>query len=98
MKARYGFNSQSNAAMKKEIRRQIAEQEEVYIRGIDVMFLWALHKEFGFGKERLIRAYKAIGREYEAMRKFFETDEVFPAEFKLREIGVDISELRDEKI
>lgn len=97
MKARYGFNSQSNAAMKKEIRRQIAEQEEKYIQGIDVMFLWALHKEFGFGKERLIRAYKAIGREYEAMRQYFETDEVFPAEFKLRDIGVDIDKLRNDE-
>lgn len=98
MKARYGFSSQSNAAMKKEIRRQIAEQEKIYIQGIDVMFLWALHKEFGFGRERLIRAYKAIGREYEEMRRFFETDEVFPAEYKLREIGVDINKLRNDDL
>ena len=96
MKARYGFSSQSNAAMKKEIRRQIAEQEKIYIQGIDVMFLWALHTEFGFGRERLIRAYKAIGREYEEMRRFFETDEVFPAEYKLREIGVDIEKFRND--
>lgn len=96
MKARYGFSSQSNAAMKQEIRRQIAEQEKIYIQCIDVMFLWALHKEFGFGRERLIRAYKAIGREYEEMRRFFETDEVFPAEYKLREIGVDIEKFRND--
>ena len=62
------------------------------------MFLWALHKEFGFGRERLIRAYKAIGREYEEMRRFFETDEVFPAEYKLREIGVDINKLRNDDL
>jgi hypothetical protein len=96
MKARYGFSSQGSAAMKKEIRRQIAEQEDKYIKGIDTMFLWALHVEFGFGKKRLERAYKAIGREYEQMRKFFETDEVFPAEYKLKEIGIDMEKLRNE--
>jgi hypothetical protein len=96
MKARYGMSSQSNAAMKKEIRRQIIEQEKAYMRGLDTMILWALHVEFGFGKGRLERAYKAIGREYEEMRRFFESDDTFPAEYKLKEIGVDMEKLRDE--
>ena len=30
------------------------------------------------------------------MRKFFETDEVFPAEYKLRAIGVDINKFRND--
>ena len=96
MKARYGMTSQGRSAMVKEINRQIAEQEEKYIRGIDTMILWMLHVEFGFGKQRLERAYKAIGREYEEMRKFFETDDTFPAEYKLKEIGVDMEKLRNE--
>ena len=55
MKARYGFNSQSKAAMKQEIRRQIVEQKEIFMNGIDAVILWFLHAELGHGKIRLER-------------------------------------------
>ena len=96
MKARWKGSESQNAAMKKEIRRQILEQEDEYFKGIDTMVLWALHSEFDFGKQRLERAYKAIIREYKQMKNFYAMDDTYPAEYKLKEIGIDMEKLRKE--
>ena len=96
MKSRYGFTSQGKKAMVKEINRQILEQQEKFLQDIDVMVLWTLRKELGFGKKRLERFYKAVLRNYKELCKVYEMDDVYPAEYKLREIGVDIDKLRNE--
>lgn len=96
MKSRYAFNSQSRDAMKKEINRQILIQQDKLMNGIDAMVLWTLHNELGFGKKRLERFYKAVCSNYLEMCAFFETDDTYPAEQKLREIGVDLDRLRKE--
>ena len=96
MKARYGFNSQSRSAMKQEIRRQIVEQKEIFMDGIDAVILWFLHAELGHGKTRLERDYKRICEVYREMCRFYETDETFPAELKLKEMGIDVEKLRKE--
>lgn len=96
MKARYGFASQSKKAMIREINRQILEQEDKFIQGLDAMILWTLREELGFGKKRLERFYKAVIRSYKEMCKFYEMDDTYPAEYKLREIGVDLDKLRKD--
>ena len=96
MKSRYGFTSQGKKAMVREINRQILEQEDKFSRGIEIMVLWTLYKELGFGKKRLKRFYKAIIQNYKDMCKFYEMDDTFPAECKLRDIGIDVDELRKE--
>ena len=96
MKARWGCNSNQSTAMKKEIRRQIFEQENIYLKGVDSMILWMLHVEFGFGKKRLEQAYKAFAREYDEMRILYETNDTYPAEYKLKQLGVDMNELRKQ--
>lgn len=77
------------AAMRKEIARQGKE----FSTSIQTMLLWVLHKHYGFGKKRLEQFFMTFLAEYEDMCNFFETDDVFPAEYKLREIGVDVAEL-----
>lgn len=96
MKPRYNPTPQSKKAMILEINRQIVEQENKFIQGIDAMILWTLHKELGFGKKRLERFYKAVIRNYKELCKYFEMDDTYPAEQKLREIGVDLDKLRKE--
>lgn len=96
MKARYGMSSQSNAAMKKEIKRQIQEQEENYFDGLMAIMLWSMHINRGYGTKRLKEVYSEVWDTYNKMREFFETDDTFPAEYKLKEIGIDMEKLRDE--
>lgn len=83
-------------ALNKEIRRQMLEQESRYLQGFDAVFLWGLHVIFGFGAERLKRAYKGVIRVYREMRDYYEMEGSFPAETKLKEIGLDMDELRKE--
>lgn len=96
MKARYGMSSQSNAAMKKEIKRQILEQEENYFDGLMATMLWSMHINRGYGAKRLEEVYDEVWETYDKMRKFFETNDTFPAEYKLKEIGVDMEKLRNK--
>ena len=96
MKARYGMSSQSNAAMKKEIKRQILEQEENYFDGLMAIMLWSMHINRGYGAKRLEKVYYEVWETYDKMRKFFETNDTFPAEYKLKEIGVDMEKLRNK--
>jgi hypothetical protein len=96
MKARYGFTSQGKKAMISEIKRQIKEQEDEYIRGIDAVFLWWAYTELGYRKKRLIRSYKSFIRTYKEMCEYYQMDDTYPAEYKLREIGVDLDSLRKD--
>ena len=98
MKARYGFTSQSKKAMIQEINRQIVEQEDKFIQNIDALILWTLHKELNFGKKRLERFYRAVIKNYKSLCEYFEMDDTYPAEYRLRQIGVDIDKLRKEKL
>ena len=76
------------------MKAEIARQGRAFSKDIQTMLLWTLHKHYGFGKMRLEKFYVTFLREYEEMCRFFETDEVFPAEYKLRQIDVDVDELQ----
>lgn len=96
MKARYGTTSQGRSAMVKEINRQIIEQEENYFDGLMAIMLWSMHINRGYGAKRLEEVYGEVWETYDEMRGFFETNDTFPAEYKLKEIGVDMEKLRNE--
>ena len=96
MKARYRFSDGETAAAKKEIRRQIVEEKESFMRGVDAQILWTLHNTLGLGKIRLKRVYRDIIRDYIEMCEFFETTGTIPAEIKLARLGVNLDELRKE--
>lgn len=97
MKARHRFSDSGNAAAKKEINRQIVEQKEKFMKGVDAQILWTAHTLLGFGKKRLERLYRAIIRDYIEACEFFETTDTFPAELKLEKLGVNLEELRKEQ-
>lgn len=96
MKARYGFTSQGKKAMIQEINRQILEQQNKFIEDIDAMILWTLRLELGFGKKRLERFYRAVIRNYKEMCEYYQMNDTYPAEYHLRQIGVDLDKLRKE--
>ena len=81
-----------------EINRQLLEQEEKYSLDLDAMILWTLHKCYGFGKKRLEDFYRAMVEEHIRMRKFYEMNDTYPEQYKLREIGVDVAALNQEMI
>lgn len=82
--------------LQREIRKYLLDEESRYLQGVDAVFLWGLHVIFGFGAERLKRAYKGVIRVYKQMRDYYEMEGSFPAETKLKEIGLDMDELRKE--
>lgn len=96
MNARIRLTAKEEKIMLKEIKREIVAQRKEFFHDIDTMILWTLHVELGFGKKRLERFYHAVIRNYREMCKTFEMDNPYPAECKLKEIGVDMDELRKE--
>jgi hypothetical protein len=93
VKARWTGTNGQQAAMKKEIRRQILEHEENYTLGVLAVLMWSRHVNEGHGKVRLERMFNEFWSLYWEMREFYEMDGSFPAEHKLKEIGIDIDEL-----
>lgn len=93
MKARWAGTDGQQAAMKREIRRQIIEHETNYTLGVLAVLMWSRHVNEGLGKIRLERIFYDFWSLYREMRDFYEMDGSFPAEYKLREIGIDIDEL-----
>lgn len=96
MKARYGFTPQGRKAKDREIKRQILEAQDELIRDIDAVFLWTLRTELGFGKKRIERIYSAVIRNFKEMCEFYAMNDAYPAVYHLREIGVDLDQLRKE--
>lgn len=97
MRANYNrVSSKQKDIIHKEIDRQLLERRKELFHDIDTMILWTLHVELGFGKKRLERFYHAVIRNYREMCANFEMDTPYPAECKLKEIGVDLDELRSK--
>lgn len=86
-------------AMNLEINRQIAESERKHINDLDILVLYVLHAHLGFGKKRLRRFYEAFNAEHKKLVERYEMpdDNVWLADYKLKEIGVDVAAWNDEK-
>ena len=86
-------------ALQLEIERQIAEQRERLEKEIEIVTLYALHEEFGFGKVRLHRFYKSFAKTFNDLIKRYEmdqTDGIWLCEKMLSDHGVDLNKWRDE--
>lgn len=86
-------------AMELEINRQIAESERQYASDLDTLVLYALHVHLGFGKKRLRRFYEAFTVEHNKLIEHYEMpdDNVWLADMKLKQIGVDVTAWSAEK-
>lgn len=84
---------QERMAMKLEINRQIAEQNEKNKENIDAMILYVLMAHYGWKKQRLHKFWKAFITEFETLQEHYQnTQPEYLAHEKLKEIGVDIHE------
>ena len=79
-------------ALDLEVRRAIAAEEQKFDRAMDAMVLYTLHREFGFGKDRLRRFYEAFlaGRNELIERYQSPEDNAWIAEQELKRLGVDL--------
>ena len=94
MNVRIPTNNVLSVAARREIKRQILEAQNQYDDLSDALMLWTLHTEFGFGKDRLERFYRAFLAQNKELQKYYMTDSVFPANAKLEALGVDLKEMR----
>ncbi len=84
-------------ALDREIDRQIDERRNEFLRDADAMILYTLHKEFGFGKKRLIKFFKTFIDDYEKFIDDYQVEGHWMAAYRLKELtGLDIDELHKE--
>lgn len=78
-------------AMDMEIKRQLREYDEKHAIELEALFLWVLHKEFGFGEKRLRRLHDNFAPAIEELLARYEMDDdVWLCTKMLKDDGIDI--------
>lgn len=87
------LTAKERKAMEIEIKKQLAEAERRHTNDLDAMVLYALHKHLGWGKKRLRDFYEAFTVEHNKLIEYYAMpeDNVWLADKKLKEIGVDVA-------
>lgn len=84
-------------ALDAEVNRQLKEKKNEFLMDADAMILYTLHKEFGFGKQRLIKFFKTFINDYEKFIDEYDVEGRWMAAYRLKEAtGLDIEELHKE--
>lgn len=94
------FTASEQKAIDMEIQRQLADYDKKHADELDSMILWQLHEQLGFGPKRLKRFYKNFAPAVEELRKRYEiedSDQVWLCTRKLKEYGIDLEKLRNER-
>ncbi len=73
-----------------ELRKQMIETNEDYVRDLDVSVLWALHRYYGWGVKRLHDFYIRRTMEYLRLSDFYLMDDLYLETKKLTELGCDL--------
>lgn len=86
-------------AMDEEIKSQLLLYDEMHENNVDSIILYSLHKEFGFGKDRLRRFYDCVKVHYQDLVNHYENED--DAEFVcmkiLKDIGVDVAQWNKDR-
>lgn len=93
----YVLRGPGQKAMEDEIKRQILEQQDRLELDIDAAILWTLHVSCGFGPKRLEKFYYDLIRIWKEMRRQYEDEDSYAERYKLKELGVNVEKLREEK-
>lgn len=94
------FSKSEQKAVDREIMSQIAIMNTENSIELDAIILWCLHKEFGFGKERLLRFYNCYTEEMNKLNERYrdlDNDFVLENTHNLVDYGVDIISLYNDK-
>lgn len=100
MKCKTPFTNKQLKAVEGEVRRAIVKQDIKYAKGYDAAVLWVLHKEFGFGAQRLKKVFDKFFEHRAHIRERYladDDDDAFICQRALLSVGVDMDELYKEK-
>jgi hypothetical protein len=100
MKARIPqITKKQKAAVLEEARRQMAALLPIVIKNLEVIILWQLHTNCGFGKKRLMRFFDDMTAMVRDDLDFYnfshDSDAVWLYKRNLKEIGIDLDSLKD---
>ena len=86
-------------AMNAKINEQIIATHRQFTDDFDYMILRVLHDHFGFGPQRLRKAYDLFVQDNEALVKHYEMDDAgaFIARKEMNAIGCNIEEWNKER-
>lgn len=88
-----GLNKAEQRALDQEIKRQIVEYDTQHSIDNDSSILWMLHVHFGFGPQRLKKAWKLFYTENIKLREHYMMDVEdggWLCRQKLKDIGCDV--------
>ena len=94
------FNTKEQDAINREIFKQLAEYDRTHVKEIDALVLWELREMTGFGYKRLKEFYMRFGNAINSLLDRYELkhdDSVWLAQYKLKEIGIDLDEWEEER-
>ena len=95
------LNAKEKKALDIEMKKAAAKTLDNMEKDIDVMILWQLHIQEGWGKKRLERFYRDFSNAYDQLKRYYEVGDNEPGTYicdkQLKEIGVDVEELAKEK-
>ncbi len=89
------LNKAEQRALDQEINRQIVENDRRFDMDKESSILWMLHVHFGFGPQRLKKAWELFYSETLKLREYYQMepeDDGWLARKKLMEIGCDIEQ------
>ena len=96
------FNKAEKRALYKAIGEQIVEMDRQMELDRDSSILWMLHEQFGFGHDRLFKAWKLMYADNKKLQAHYEMgpeDGGWLCRRKLKEYGVDLERwYKDEGI
>lgn len=96
------FNKDERRALHKAIGEQVAEMDRQMELDRDSSILWMLHEQFGFGHDRLFKAWKLMYADSKKLQDRYEMgpeDGGWLCRQKLKEYGVDLERwYKDEGI
>lgn len=87
------FNKAEQVAIHKALGEQIVEMDRQMELDRDSSILWMLHEQFGFGHDRLFKAWKLMYEDTKKLQKRYELgpeDGGWLCRQRLKELGVDL--------
>jgi hypothetical protein len=96
---RVELTAKERKALDEEINRQIIETNRKFADDFDYMILHILHKHFGFGPNRLRKAYDLFVKENESLIEHYEMPDagVYVAREEMNAIGCNVEQWNRER-
>lgn len=92
------LNSKDKQKLKREIVKQLKQEDVKHARDMDYMILYAVRQTFGCGKDRLKRFYKNFFLARNELLERYEMPDDIPwlCSRELKKLGIDLEEWEKE--